>query len=542
MAKGKKSVLARAKEQREIAEARLAADVAKFRRKQIRQLSTYQAAASNRLTNEWSAPTATADAAIINDAGVLNARARAAVRDDGNFKSIVHAFRRDVVGTGITPRSAAKDPFSGKETDLFKQFNADIDALWDEWARGVRLCDVEERKSFLGIQRLAISEMVTVGESFVAPVYKPSLSGDVPDLRLQMFEPEQLDLTQYEYQGRDIEGGVEISGTGAAVAYWLDADQDVTTEKKRIPSESIIHLMLAERVRQTRGVTWFAPSLIKGRHLNMYVEYMIVRARLEASACAFIERDVGMGDSNFGLPLEAGADSLDATGNTEHVLEPGTINRLDTGERINFYKPQNPSSEYGEFVRSQIRQIASGVGLDYATIARDYSEGTYSSQRQGMLVLWKEIDPIQILMIDVFLRPVRELFKKVCIAEGRVDAPGYKDSPAMKRAYLSDDWRGPARPWIDPAKQAAAIKMAMEMGLTSYQSELNEQGKDYREVFKQRKAEIDYADGLDLTLPGLNAPSKVAPQEPRPDKKPSNGDSGLDRLIKNTGRRFDAFA
>jgi capsid protein len=60
-------------------------------------------------------------------------------------------------------------------------------------------------------------------------------------------------------------------------------------------------------------------------------------------------------------------------------LEPGTIQRFSPGESLEFSDPPETAG-YSDFAKTQLRQIASGLGLPYNLLSGDLSDTSYSSR------------------------------------------------------------------------------------------------------------------------------------------------------------------
>jgi lambda family phage portal protein len=471
-------------------------------RERLKMLSTYAAAGKDRTVRDWQAKKKTADQAIIPDSATLNARAREGARDNWAGRSIIRAYCRNVVGKGITPRSNARDPETGEP---FEEFNRRIDALWARWARDKKLCDVEGHRTFVGCEHLAMSEFVTVGESLTYLAYEPRR--DMVGLMLQMFEPEQLDDRKVRSaEGNDIRGGVEVDVRGRAIAYWLYTQAHPwdkwAAQSTRVSADDVLHLFLGERVRQTRGVSQMTPSLLKIQHLSQYDLYQLIAARLEACIGGFIKREYTTEEAdNFGLPVSSGSTGTDAQGASEITFEPAMLPKLAPGEEFTPFIPQRPGNMYDPFWKAQVAQIAAGAGLDYASVARDFHQGTYSSQRQSKQENRKEWDVLQNLMIDDWCRRIREPFKTYAVLEGRVEAPGFFEDAELQAAYLEDDWQPGPDYWIDPLKEMKARQMQLESRLGTYRSMLNEDGLSWQDEFRQQADEKKLADELGIPLP-----------------------------------------
>lgn len=486
----------------------------------LEALATYEAADKGRTSSDWTARNKSADKAILGDYATLTARARAAVRDDWAAESIVAGHVRHIVGTGITAKANARDFVTGKP---LVGFNVNLDRLWKRWASTPALCDVEGKKSFVDFQTLLISEEVTVGQAFVVFCYVPR-PNDV-GLVLQAIEPEQLDtsITQNRDTGYQIKHGIEIDPYGRTVAIWAYTKEHpydkMTGDSVRIPADRLVHFMRPRRVRQTHGVTRLAPVLRQLWNRKMFSEYTVLRARFEACCGATIETDpLASPTSILGLKTTGTGTGLteDRNENKQFNFEPSMIWELPAGKKATFHAPQVPGGQFDPFIKRNVGETAAGVGLDYATVARDYSGGNFSSQRQGLLEVWDETDPEQIRVISLFCQPTRERFIEAAVMEGRLIALEWNHAP-QRAAYVETDWRPKAKHWIDPAVQAAAAKMKLEMRLTTRRAIANELDEDWKENITQIHDEEAFAAERNVTLPEAGGNAKVGPREPRPE-------------------------
>jgi lambda family phage portal protein len=528
------------------AQARLELQAAGVRSEMISQLHPQghylDAARRDRTSADWPQTAVSADGGIIGDLSLANARSRAAVWNDWAARSGVGVYRRHVVGIGITPRSAARDPESGEETAPFERFNRRIDALYDWWAHRPWLCDYERTKNLCEIDGLAVSDFAQVGEAFCIHSFTP-----VPNMvgmQIQMFEVEQLDwtLTRNADNGKEIRGGIEIDRSGVAVAFWLFTDQHPldgnfwagrgrggTGGSVRISADRVYHVIRQERVRQTHGVGQFAAVLEDVYQLKGYKQAEAVGKRLDA--CIGLKKRYeswyqgdGTGYPGLGVTQPSGRSTTDARGNAKVRFEPGMIADPGPGMYYESHVSNRPGAQYEQYVSRQTDQIAAGAGVDAAHLTRNFNQGTYTSQRQGALELDREMDPIQTnLIIDQWARPRREAFKLYAVLQGLVEAPGMFDDPWLTMAYLSEDWSGPPKPWVDPRNQAQATQIALEAGLTDLRREKNILGGDWREAIDQRASEQARAQAKGVKLSWLSGKASPAPAAAA--VRPANPDS-----------------
>ena len=521
MSKKRKSVVQLATE----AEARVKLETARFKLDRIKMakkasraaFSTHQAASRNRSNRDWRAANVSADSEIIEDLPVLVARARQMVRDDAYAASIVRAFKRNVIGRGISPSFAARGP-DGKSLEVFNRM---ADEAWFDWSSRAELADVERRRTFAQIQQWVAGELVITGEALVIWSYDAdrAAANRLNGLVLQCVESEQLNTTIITYNGNEVRGGVEVDHFGGAVAYhfWTRHPNDHTggyydgarwKTPDRIPDEPngdekshingsaaarsirveanrVMHIFDPERARQSRGVSRLRSVMMRLRDISQFEYAELVKARAQACIGMAIESEP-INQQFLGLEPGSGIEEQDSDGNDELSAQPLMVARLSPGEKIQAFAPTSPGGQFGPFMMAELRSVAAGVGLSYEQIARDFSQGTYSSQRQGMLEDRREWGPLQELIIRRFCQPVLEQFVEWSVAEGRLPAPGFAQQPTRftYAEWMPDGWQ-----WIDPAKEAQAAQIALDANLDTKQRLMLERGLDWREVARQRAEE-----------------------------------------------------
>ncbi len=489
-------------------------------RARMTHLASYEAAVRDRTDPGGPTSTKSADGSIIPDQAMLNARARDAARNDWTGVSIIDAKVRHIVGTGITVRPRAVDLVT---REPFAAFNLAAREIYNRWARTAKWCDVEQRKTVRAMQQLNVRERTVVGECFTILNYTPR--PDMVGLSLQMIEYEQLDLSKSRNpQTRfDILNGIEINDFGAPVALWVYVRRHPLNDYRarlddvvRVPFERVLQYMRQDRCRQTHGVTRFAPVLSEMRHRRMYDDYTLLRAQAEACNVYVEEEalDAPAGPQDLGTIGGGSPDTqydTDAGGNPQYNVEPAQVWRARPGKTLKSLALTTPNGQYAAFQRQHINQIAAGAGLDYPTVSRDYSKNNYSGQRQGLMELWRDTDPEQLDLIDVFCRPVYEAFVTAAVMEGRLAAPGFFIHDELRETYLEADYRGPAKYSLDEEKTAKARQINIEQRLTTRGRLLNTEGEDAHETFAEIREENTLADSAGISLPENAAKPEPAP-------------------------------
>lgn len=242
------------------------------------------------------------------------------------------------VGTGIKPSSGHPD----RET-----ING-VFAIWTDRADADGLCD------FYALQALAVRRMVVDGEAQIL-----MLTGNDGALTLRMVPAEQLDgsMTRDLPGGGRIIAGVEFGASGRRVAYHIFLDRPGEFRRfrpVRIPAEDVIHMFRPETPGQVRGLSWFAPILLRLRDYDEAIDAQLMRQKISALLCGFVVNPDG-GPASFDGETENGV--LTAS------LEPGQMNALKPGEDVRLSDPARIGAEAIDFLKISAREIAAGLGV-----------------------------------------------------------------------------------------------------------------------------------------------------------------------------------
>ncbi|MBF0175184.1 MAG: phage portal protein, partial [Magnetococcales bacterium] len=243
----------------------------------------YDGAKTGRRTDGWITPGHDANAEIAIASTRLRNRARDLVRNNPFAAKAVITYASSMVGSGIRPRPKAES----------KVLDAQITSLWEDFSNQ---CDADGRTNFYGIQTLMVRSMVESGECLLQMTNRPSSFGLAVPLQLRVLEADHLDVTRDQNLpgGGFIQQGIEFDSYGTRVAYWLypqhPGSSNITakTVSIRVPASDVVHLFDRMRPGQNRGVTWFAPALLRMRDLDDYDEAELVRKKIEACFVGFV--------------------------------------------------------------------------------------------------------------------------------------------------------------------------------------------------------------------------------------------------------------
>ena len=473
----------------------------------------YDAATTGHRSAGWR-PTASDANGEIRTAGPrLRDIGREMVRNNAYASRAISVISANVVGTGVLPsiETPNKRQRDALETLLREHFDTTS-------------CDFTGRTDLYGLQALAMRTIVESGEVLIrrrdlSAQEQRDLGAPLP-FQIHVLEPDYLDATkdgQMEGGENFAIQGVEFNRSGRVVAYWLFNEHPgtqlpIAIQSERIPAQYVLHVFRPDRPGQVRGVTWFAPVVLKLRDLHDYADATLVRQKISNCFTAFVTSDypdmqtVTSEDTSANeLPLE--------------YFEPGKIERLRSGETVEF--PTTPStSEYAPFATATLREIAAGLGVSYEALSGDLSGVNFSSGRMGWLEFQRNIDAWRNhMLVPQMLAPIGRWFLDA--------ARGSRDVSGTVRLK----WTPPRREMISPADEVPHTVSMIRAGLMSRSEVIRKMGYDPEIIDAEMAADNKRADGLDLVLdsdarhrtavgnptePAGQAPAEGAERRPAP--------------------------
>ena len=457
-------------------------------------LRGYDAALSNRLTQDWNVASTTIDNDIRMSLTEIRSKARALTQNDGYAKKFIDLMKVNVVGSeGFKLQVKARDPNGSLDTYA----NTLIEEKFRDWSRKGN-CSLVGDCSFRRIQELVIAGMARDGEAVVRKIYNDSKYG----YQLQPLEPDSLDETYNEIlsNGNIIRMGIEYDAWNRPVAYHLrrwDRRQETfgnpynTRTYQRIPANEIYHLYLKERPTQSRGVSWFAPTIIRLRMLSGYEDAALVNARVSAAKMGFLTSAPPDGSAPYQ------GDTKDANGNLIADVSPGQIEILPTGMKFESFTPEFPTAQYEAYVKSVVRGISSGLGVSYSSLSNDLADVNYSSIRAGIVEERELYKSLQKFVIENFLD---EEFADWMDSAYLANRLGTLPIAQKFEKFNAPVWIGRRWQWVDPKSDAEAAKLSVDEGFKSRTMIMAEQGLDFEEVLEQLSAEQEMAKEYNISF------------------------------------------
>lgn len=408
---------------------------------------------------------------------LLRNQARYLVANNAVAARAAQAFVDNVIGPGITL--------------LPKITDAELKSLLlKRWNRWTEVSDADGMLNWYGQQALAARSMFVDGEVFVRML----ADGDGM-LRLQLLPAEFIDTT---ITRDNVIAGIEFDGSRRSAYYiyeWHPGQPGRLPRSIRIPVSEILHIFRPKTPGQLRGVTELMAILGRLNDLDQFDRATLVKQKTGALLTGFIttpnENPLGANRAEDGAWTAS--------------LEPGTIQRLSPGESMEFSAPPETAG-YSDFAKTQLRLIASGLGLPYDVVTGDLSDTSYSSARVGRIELCKYIDALQWQFIHMLCRPVFQRWLELEILRGALPPV---DGGVQE--YLDNiSWAPPAMQMTDPQREVDAMVRAIRAGLISREMAVASLGYDLAEVDAQIAAGNAVADAAGIVLD--SDPRKVTQQ------------------------------
>jgi len=418
------------------------------------------------------------------------------VRMNPYGKRFITTLKSNVIGpNGITIQAQTMRFKAGAGEILDTPANDAIESAFKDWS--ANHCDYMGRSNWVDLQNMALSCAGQDGE-FIFQKFVGKAAGKY-GFQLKSIDPELLDVEKNTpVKGGEIRLGVEYDDTGRVVRYHF-CRRNLTGgyrtgydagERYSVPAENIIHGFISEWPDQSRGAPWMHASLERSKHLEKYDEAAIVNARAGASTMAVLKSHPG--DEYTGSEKGTGEDA-DAT--LDHY-EAGTIK--DIGDRdIVQLDPDYPHQMYADFVKSQLRGIASGLGISYHSLSNDLEGVNYSSIRAGVLEDREIFKGLQNWFIRGLIRPVyEEWIRNAYIMEAITIGP--RPLARGPKEYYPAHYQARRWAWVDPQKDGTANQIALASRLKSHSQIMREQGDDPESVWREIQRDQEMMDRLGI--------------------------------------------
>lgn len=450
-----------------------------------------------------------------NERMLTQGRAADLLANDWAANSGIESIGVSAIGTGLKPQSRINHKRLGITRDAALELQENIEAIYNEWTS---VAHVRGMLHFEDLQLLGLRTMLGLGEQIQLPV-KLDLPGRKIKLALQDVSPRRLLTPLDKRNDPGIFDGIESNYYGAPAYYWLatpsavmgrahDLTSLTSSQFTRVPASlghrpGIFHLFRHMENEQYRGRSVLAPGMNLFRHLSDSVDNELLAQVINASMALFISQEEGTPLPNY---ITGGEQGDEEEPRYYQAIEPGTIMYGNKNQKPHMLESSRPSPNFKFFSEFIQRAQAASIGATYETHTKDFSKTNYSSARAAIMEAWRIIMLYRSWIVRHYCQPIFSMVIEEAWLSGQLALPaGAPDFYDARHLYSQALWIGPARGYVDPAKEIAATVTALENRLMTYSEALAERGRDFGETMEERREEEEVL----ATMPSIEKTSRV---------------------------------
>lgn len=468
----------------------------------------------------WTPPLRSADADIISQRPLMDARVRDTLRNDGYIQAGQALHRDNIVGSMFMLNSKPDYKVLGLDESWAEEFQQEVEAKFTLAAESINCwMDASRTNTLTGLVRLAVGVYAATGEVLATVEWLRDRPRPFRTAA-QMIDLDRLGTPPEHTMDGFVRGGVRLDSRGAPLGYYIrkahPSDWDRGNDSfdfKYVPTRKpwgrlqVIHIKEQFRPEQTRGVADMVAGLKELRITKRFRDITLQNAVVNAMFAASIESELPteavfsqLGSNNIGAGITdyasafLGAVAAYSGGSRNMQIDGVKIPHLFPGTKLALHPAGNPGGVGQDFEQSLLRYIAAILGVSYEQLSRDYSKTNYSSARAGAVESWKFMQSRKRMVADRFASSMYQLWFEEELNADRIETMKFSKAPNFyeglnSEAYCAATWIGAARGQIDELKETQASVLKLKYGLSTHEYELAKLGKDWREVYAQLSRE-----------------------------------------------------
>jgi capsid protein len=198
----------------------------------------------------------------------------------------------------------------------------------------------------------------------------------------------------------------------------------------------------------------------------------------------------------------------------------GMVKRLKDGEELNVVESKTPSSVFPTYSELLIRMIGVAVSLPYEFLFLDFSKGSYSSSRAGLIQAYRTFRAEQQWLTSRKMQRLWNWRIAKAVKAGEISRPPVVNGVSE---WYKVEWSYPEFAWVDPQSEAQSKMLEYNMGATTLTDICQQKGKDYddqleikadeirkasikaQELNKELGTNLTYVDFISTNIPGAKA-------------------------------------
>jgi lambda family phage portal protein len=368
-----------------------------------------------------------------------------------------------------------------------------IERYWQKW---MNECDFLGRHNFTTLLQLAVTAMLRDGDcGFI-------IVRDREDLKLQSVEADRIGSPYDQTDTDKYIGGINVDDYGRPISYTIFTRtiNNQYVSPTDIVAKEFIHLFDAARLDEYRGRSAFATALNATRDLQEAIKAEVQAIKYASYQSGVITTESGAADA--GDYFARGNSNDQGQVARLQSLDPGTVNYLTAGEKMEMFKSDRPTGAFGEFIRLVQAHICMAVGLPYGFAFDADKSGPMARMEAAMaertFLRWRG------LLEGQFLNRIKNVILLDAASRGLIP-----DSEFL----LDGRWCWPAKVSIDYGREANADINLWKAGLKTAGQIYSDMGEDYEEALRARakEAAMIVALGAEMDIPAEYISDSILP-------------------------------
>lgn len=408
-----------------------------------------------------------ADEEILLDRPKLVERSRSLFRNNAIGRAAINTHNYNTVGRGFTLNLDVDAETLGFTPEQKDAFESDVERRWRNFAESTE-CDAEGQMNFAEMTGLIGATRLIDGEAFAVLKSIPR-QNSLYSLRAKVIDT-SIVVSPFgianDYLWRD---GIRLDVNGRVVGYCFENLDRTRYEVPAYGFQSgrrfVLHIFRKEFPGQSRGVPYLSSVMRELRKLEEYTKAELEAAVVAAMFTAFIKSN----NSNVTESPIPGTDD-NPVASDEYSLGPAAIMHLQSGEDVTFANPGRPNTGFAQYVDFMIKVIAAALGLPYEVLMKTF-QSSYSATKGAQNEARKFFAVEKLWLANRWCQPFFEEWLTEEIFAGRIAAPGFKESLAIRRAYFRAKWIGETTGSVDLLSELNASEKLIALGYSTRQDE-----------------------------------------------------------------------
>lgn len=483
---------------------------------------------------DWAPRAMSVDQALLPDLAAGNARSDDLSRNHGIANGAVEVTVDHVVGHLFKPSVKINWRRVGITEDQARDLAQVVEAAWQEYAEDDVNCfiDAERKRTFTMLIREGMATATTSGEILSSAEWIDRGAACPFKTAIKVINSNRLSNPGGAMDTDKMRGGIEADSYGAAEFYNIrepintQFDLGVGGKWQRIPRQEkwgrlkILHIFEPRGDGQTRGINKFLSIMSRLKMLDKFQATQLQSAIIGATYAAVIESDLSSEDAFNVIGGDDGKEKLlewmqirgEYASGTNLTLNGAKITHLLPGEKLNVKNPGVTAAGYADFETAVLRNVASGLGVSYEQLSRDYSKVSYSSARASSNESHRGFMAKRKIIAGRYASMIYSLWFEEAFYKGIFNIPkGAVDFQEARAAWCNVKWIGAGRIGIDGLKEVKESVLKISEGLSTYEKECALLGEDYREMFDQQVREMKERKEAGLPVASWAATQVLAP-------------------------------